>query len=365
MPRHVLSSKAAPGPDNDVHVFEAVSEAIRPEYDIPEGIEGYLTDLAGLRRLIADRHKAAYGRRERLHDFVILGRWRADSCGNFGKCEIRVDFEPTKAVAKLPQVVTVDALFELSVQDLGGEIRLSSGVDSEVPAPHLRCPECNKGWTLADAHDTFVHHRDFIVPLTPGKTILEREHDWDEKSEGIYRFRPEPSVCNAKFIDRTPHPIYTEQLLNERGWRHHHPAFRGERLTHEYVAEEGDAASMSVWLYFHKRCHELFRARNEREDFLKIFADAGMPNVILNETPNEYDPYEGCAPWFIARLPFGDIKIGWRKRVINIDWSATKRDLTALFEGEDVTKGTYYIHAYGPHKAMEYLTGIRRAFEGL
>ena len=96
--------------------------------------------------------------------------------------------------------------------------------------------------------------------------------------------------------------------------------------------------------------------------FEGVFRKAGLSQVYLTEIPEEYWPktYGEKPPWFLARLPYGNIKIGWRKRVISIDWSDTKRDLLFLFGKEDVTKTEHMIHAWGEAKAIEYLEKIHK-----
>jgi hypothetical protein len=59
---------------------------------------------------------------------------------------------------------------------------------------------------------------------------------------------------------------------------------------------------------------------------------------------------------------FGRFKIGCRKRVIDIDWSATNRDFLALFDDNN-TKGHTGIHAYGYEQAINFLTRIREHFQ--
>jgi hypothetical protein len=79
----------------------------------------------------------------------------------------------------------------------------------------------------------------------------------------------------------------------------------------------------------------------------------------VEEIPNGYCNQFCCAfkPWYIVTTPKGRIKIGWRKRVINIDWSdsAITEKGKDLFPTEDVTVGDTYIHAYGYSKATAYL----------
>ncbi len=108
-------------------------------------------------------------------------------------------------------------------------------------------------------------------------------------------------------------------------------------------------------------------AAKEKAEILKLFEGK---SIFVQEIPNGYggeDPYYAVYPWFIVTTPIGHIKIGWRKRVINIDWTNTlqKKKAEELFPNEDVTKsGEYdeirYIHAWGYEKAKEYLDIIHK-----
>ena len=61
----------------------------------------------------------------------------------------------------------------------------------------------------------------------------------------------------------------------------------------------------------------------------------------------------------------GRFIIGWRKRVINIDWADTvgTGDGTKLFAGEDTTVGTKYVHAWDLDKARKYVAAIIQSAE--
>jgi hypothetical protein len=322
-------------------------------YDSVAGIERYLANgLAGLNRLMSDRSAAGYERHEHLRCFVILGRWSTDGCGNFGRCTLSLYGEPLKA--ELPQVTTWENLRVFK------NLRMESAMDAGVPPTHVRCPECAKGWVLETAHDTFVSREDRVVSLTAGATIKTEEFGFANNSEGVFRFGPEPGVRNAKWIDTA---VVDGRIVNEKGWRHHHPPFKGERLTRDYVAEEGDSCSITVWLFHHRRCWEIKKVRQEYVYFREVFEKAGATGALLKEIPNSYCPCETCGPWFVARLPYGDITIGWRKRVINIDWSSTKVDLSGLFLEEDTTKGAHMIHAWGKDKAIDYVGRIHAALK--
>lgn len=97
------------------------------------------------------------------------------------------------------------------------------------------------------------------------------------------------------------------------------------------------------------------QAAQERQEILGLF-DAP---IYVEEFPNGYCPSYCCKhlPWFVVTTPKGRIKIGWRKRVISIDWSDTRIAETAaeMFPAEDVTKEGRLIHAWGLEKARQYV----------
>lgn len=100
------------------------------------------------------------------------------------------------------------------------------------------------------------------------------------------------------------------------------------------------------------------KAIQERSELLALF-----PNRIFAKAiPNGYisDWSHKHLPWFVVTTEVGHFTIGWRKRVININWSETVGTKTAeeLFEKEDVTKGDKYIHAWSLEKAKEYIYKI-------
>ena len=85
--------------------------------------------------------------------------------------------------------------------------------------------------------------------------------------------------------------------------------------------------------------------------------------------PNGYCNQDCCShiPWFLFHTIDGDIIMGWRKRVISIEWQESYKpfDFDELFKTENVTKwekgGKRGIHAWGKDKAHEYLKKVLEA----
>jgi len=84
--------------------------------------------------------------------------------------------------------------------------------------------------------------------------------------------------------------------------------------------------------------------------------------IFVEEIQNEYCKDWCCRhlPWFEVTTYVGRIKIGWRKRVIEIDWSDTHGTAKArnIFSNEDTTKGEKFIHAWSIDDAKRYVDAI-------
>jgi len=90
--------------------------------------------------------------------------------------------------------------------------------------------------------------------------------------------------------------------------------------------------------------------------------------IFVEELPNGYCDRWCCKhkPWFKVTTKIGHFVIGWRKRVINIDWSGTVGTGTEaqLFLGENVTQGEKYIHAWSMEDAKRYIDKIMASAGG-
>ena len=98
--------------------------------------------------------------------------------------------------------------------------------------------------------------------------------------------------------------------------------------------------------------------RKEREDLLGLFDQP----IYSEEIPNGYCSQWCCKhlPWFVVTTTVGRFRIGWRKRVISIDWSDTVVTKTAeeLFPAENVTKDGRLIHAWSLEDARRYIAAV-------
>lgn len=70
--------------------------------------------------------------------------------------------------------------------------------------------------------------------------------------------------------------------------------------------------------------------------------------------PKHPDYFSVRSPWYLFKTPFGLLEIGWRKRVISIDWEDFKARGQVV--GEDkTTNDSSSAHAWTYEKLIEYL----------
>lgn len=107
-----------------------------------------------------------------------------------------------------------------------------------------------------------------------------------------------------------------------------------------------------------------------KEQIQGLITLTNFPATGLWEMANQYWPR--CAdyaktiiesPWWLVRTPWGMVTVGWRKRVISIDWSDTP--LSLIVTKDDVTKDNNSVHAWSIDDAVKYMGVIARALEAL
>jgi len=347
----------------------AHNEAGRSWYDTKKGIAESLKSLEGLCRLVAERHTAGYERKERLNEFYILGRYWLDTCGNCLEANGTV---PKDLLPDIPDVLAHDEFWAYIREKTGKEDLMLSFSINNLPLPGLKCVQCGMPWEIQNCHDTVVWHETKVFPLTDfvGKTLRDVKDAYAKRNDAIFRMQSDVLIRNDKHIDlslKYPNPEHDWQksiVKNERGWLN-----EKDGITDDYVIQAGDEGFFNVWKFFHHTCNREHLHQEAERQFRSIFEKAGFKEIRMAALPNEYYPSDYSAPWFNVSTEFGTIKIGWRKRVINIDWSAMeetlracgklpKQSILSLFDKENVTKGNTFIHAWGWEKAQDYLSRI-------
>jgi len=90
-----------------------------------------------------------------------------------------------------------------------------------------------------------------------------------------------------------------------------------------------------------------------------LFLLANIDVISVMSIDNEYSPsLIDTLPWWKVQTPSGTIKLGNRKRVINIDWTDT--DVRFVVTEDHVTKSETHVHAWSVGKAVNYLIVLQQ-----
>lgn len=109
--------------------------------------------------------------------------------------------------------------------------------------------------------------------------------------------------------------------------------------------------------------HEIeTNAKKILECLKAIFLLSGIEVKRTHQLPNGYCGDLCCQsrPWMLAETKYGPIKIGWRKRVLSIEWTndvVNVHGKNVLAKGDEyVTNWDTGVHAWGYAKAIEQLS---------
>lgn len=189
------------------------------------------------------------------------------------------------------------------------------------------------------------------IPDLEGYELAYSEERMGRESFGmkLYVMRPPATVARIAALDRTPRPDGS-LTPRERSSTLFYDVGREVMEKLEMQSAELDPAVGA-------------QANLTAAELTACFVKAGLGPIFVERIPNKYwgpaDPMSLRHPWLLVTTRLGHFEIGWRKRVINIDWSRTtigKRP--DLFLDQGVTVGDTYVHAYGYEKAGEYLARL-------
>lgn len=313
-------------------------------YDTMEGIKSFLIDLDGLNKLKQLRNEAYYIRKEKLNEYIVLGRFLLGAGGNFSILikEGTRHTIPAEDIRDIPSVISYESVFKYLKPDSS-----ICSTSYSLPPTYAKCSICDEPWSIKDCHETIQSDTNIHYDLN--KFVGQKLGDINELPEYIHRFKHYIShdlIGSDNYINKADGNI--------KGWKN---------VNKDYIIKPDDKCSLTIVNFTHTECNKLNTIETSLIKFKSLFTDAGYSNVILNGIANRYfnsNNYESYAPpWYIAKINGADpIIIGWRKSVININWSKSGIDLLHLFESENVTKDTCMIHAHGYDKAIEYLKKI-------
>lgn len=295
----------------------------------------YLSTLEGFWKIInARREYRAQNQTSRMRAYVVYGTWMFDEFGQVGrfgefrrfddssKKYVYNEFNPSGP--DFPKLLTkkqFEGLVPANV-DWGWGF---GGANGALPRPGVPCAHCGEVWTVKNTHTSWgidsdklfnAHESDFV-----GRRLSEVIEEIKSSSSAIYQFS---GLRNDKHIDLSlADPDKSWSTRNRAGW----VAFRGDTPLDDtrpifdrdtYFIEDGDTLLFNVHELYHAQCFRETLASRTRDCFLEALVKAGLRVFGAIRVPNEYGSETYRGPWFIFDTDRGYIRLGWRKRVINV-----------------------------------------------
>ena len=123
-------------------------------YDTREGLQIAVDNgIPGLTELAKERSQAGYKRNERMSEWVLIGLYYLDTCGNFS---LMIEGSPRSMRRQfdIKDVMTTD---ELRATGCG---RWSSTPGGGIPPINQNCDRCGDGWNMRTIEDFHYRHRE-------------------------------------------------------------------------------------------------------------------------------------------------------------------------------------------------------------
>ena len=334
-------------------------------YDTKESIASSLASYPSFLEMLRVRNEQGYIHKQRMNEWIVFGRVRLDTCGN-----AMLIIEPKDPSWAKETVYSSDEAFR-AMAAAGFEDRMSS-TTGHKPGVGILCPLCGKGWGLDNFWDNRCEQNSVNVDLTPyiGRTLQQIEDMYKLRTDGRWFLGTERPMRNDKYIDLSiPDPKWPEHKANGRGYLFKKTLnYKGEEIgdiDYSHVIESGDEACFVKLTYTHEACYMAKLTRETHAEFTDAFQKAGVKIITMREIPNEYGSVRYNGPWYQMSTDFGELKVGWRKRVIEIDYSKIKLPvglkLSTLFVGEQTTVDEIVVHCWGYDKLVDYLGRIKDA----
>jgi len=280
--------------------------------------------LDGLRELFRERYTAAYDRGERLSEWIVLGLWSLDTCGNAMFIH-EVNHQPGSLKDLFPDWPDVITAEEANV-------RLKEQI-----GPYTR-PDQMGQWLKQKS-----------------KPVTRQEiENW--LVENSY-----PSTFAAGIGGMFGHLPPEDQLCPrcKQGWtiENHQDCALTSRSGEDRI-------------YMHHACIAAQTREKTAAEIKECLETAGFTHYSMSAIANGYEPLNSgplTEPWYKVELHWDTqwrhLIIGWRKRVIHLGWENVQQDIEAvdIMGGDDkeVTHFEQNCHCWGYEKLTQYLTKLK------
>ena len=297
------------------------------DYDSYDGIRNATKSLKAFHDLIKARHEAGYKRKEQMEEWYLFNMAISlDTCGNMGRGKGNDSLN-------IP-IITKGAFFNFyeKFSEKGQDDLYMShgfgGTSNMLPREGKHCPICGEEWTMQNFLDSYsTNTRGTLNPVKGGYLNKTREQVAD------------------LFTDKYTYVWVT--IWDDKGHVVSDPDYK---ITGDEMGEINNIQ------FYHPECLRLKKTIDQQIKFEEVLKKAGFKFTLFTPIKNEYWTYPEYSKWFLVDTECGQIKIGWRKHVINIECeSVDMKELTT----DTVTNDSHCVHAWNYEDAEIYLRTLR------
>lgn len=308
-------------------------------YNTVAGIQASLESLNTFTKLL-DARRVAREQNLPLRIFVVQGKWYLDQFAQIGYLTLQDQkFQPLSPdslfLTEMDEVMSIKSFEALRQKhQLNYSIMLNG--KGPLPKPTSYCAHCGARWHI-DNLDDYRIQSDTI----PAVELMK--HVGYHIAEDLIKYLVKESKEGR--VDRDDKNDLAEQFLEER-------------TGHQWAihSDNGKVSYYTFTKYFHNKCHDEIIRQENFKAFKHAIEQAGFKVHGMIRTKNEYGSKDYRGDWLLVDMEYGLLRVGWRKRVINIDYSGIDPDYLPVTEE---TSGPGYEHVYGYEQLSKALAAFR------
>lgn len=320
-----------------------------PWYDDKAVMINHIFDLEKFNDLIKIRSKVRNSDNDtRLNEFIINKYFFLDQFGQvstIGKLQDS-DYNTLDLNSlSIPPIVTIEEF--RTYLPKGASYSYSMG--ASIPNSNSECACCHKKWSMNDIHLITRKHTSDVINLNKylGMPLKEVENLFSLRTDSEYYMQNDILIRNDKWIDKSKIEITStiSSTKNEFGWssnisdKHSKNHLIDRKI---YVIQEGDFGYFNINTYYHPECLQLKVNSESRMEFIDSVGRSSIRMESYTEIPNKYGSESYNGQWMKIETTYGEITVGWRKRVIQLDYSSITTD--NVFKHYDTTNENGMVH---------------------
>lgn len=302
-------------------------------FNTTKGIINTVTGLTGLHKVIEDRRQFRKANPEAmLSEFVLMGWLILDKFGQINIIDQVVQKGTFTDISEeireaMPFAISMTEFKKLTTKMNVDHWQVTINLDrNKIPFVTTQCPCCKEGWSIHTLRDVVAETSVFFADE------IRSNISSDIRSE----IATELSVLSQLENTKLQAPDVIARTLRRRTRSNWTVITKADKV-HLYTRHD----------IYHRDCYQQTLHKTKCQEFEKVFRAAGINIFGQIRTKNEYGTESWKGPWFIFDTEYGPIKVGWRKRVIAVDYRFINRDYLVV---SDETCGPGYEHVEGYDK---------------